>query len=286
MAQIGRPRWDDRPKTQIANITVEEYEKARSKLMGSHMLETFAKSPRMAQNKMLSLLGQEPKKQAYEFGKAFHCFVLEGLTIFHDRYEIANGPINEKTGNPYGKDTKAYSDWLATVESTGKDIISDEDYHVIQTMAESLSEMSGIELLNEGLPEVCVRGTLHGVESQSRLDWWNQENSLLVDLKTTEDLDWFQSDFRKYKYDNQLAYYRGMAGGLAGLVHPVQVWVIAVEKRSPYRCQAFRVSEEVLAAADEIVKFRLESYKHLVASAGWERPWPGSLEYGRTLMEI
>lgn len=285
MAPIGRARWDDRPRTQIANITVDEYEKARSKLMGSHMLETFAKSPRMCQNKMLSLLGKEPVKQAYEFGKAFHCFVLEGLTEFHNRYEIANGPINEKTGKPYGSDTKAYAEWLSSLDQTGKQVVSDEDFSVIQEMAGSLEEMAGVELLSNGLPEVAIRGTLHGVESQSRLDWWIPEQSILVDLKTTEDLEWFENDFRKYKYGNQLAFYRGMAAGLGGL-HQITVWVIAVEKRAPYRCQCYQVREEVLGPADEVVKFRLEAYKHLVTNLGWDRPWPISLEYGRSYREI
>lgn len=286
MAPIGRARWDDRPRTQICDITVEQYERDRSKFMGSHMLETFAKSPRMCQNKMLSLLGQEPKKQAYEFGKAFHTYVLEGLTVFHDKYEIANGPINEKTGKPYGTDTQKYAEWLAGIQDDGKEIISDEDFFLVQTMANSLEEMAGVDLLAQGLPEVCVRGTIHGVESQSRLDFWDAERSLLVDLKTTEDLEWFQKDFVKYGYDRQLAFYRGMASGLGGLTQPVQVWVIAVEKRSPYRCQAYRVREETLGQADELVKFRLDSYKSCVTHLGWDRPWPVSLEYGRQLMEI
>jgi hypothetical protein len=55
-----------------------------------------------------------------------------------------------------------------------------------------------------------------------------------VDFKTCDCLDWLQMDARTYGYAHQPAFYRAVAAVILG--HPVPAWMIAAEKREPFRC--------------------------------------------------
>ena len=273
--------WQNQPRTSVVPITIEDYDKARSQYMGSHMLELFRFSPRQCQWKMQGLVPSTTKSY-YDFGRALHCFVLEGATAFHERYQVAEGPVNPKTGNPYGRDTKAYESWYAEITADGRQICSGVEYTQIQMMAESLQESCARDLLHCGHPEITIRGQMHGVSCQSRLDFVDFDQAILVDLKTTESLSRFEKDFWKFGYHRQMAFYRGMLDGTN--IRPAwQVFVIAIEKAEPYRCHAWPISEATLASADEENKQNLLQFRQLVNQVGWAKPWPLSLEYGRSL---
>lgn len=276
--------WQNQPRTSVVPCTVEDYDKARSQYMGSHMLELFRFSPRQCQWKMQGLIPSSTKSY-YEFGKALHCFVLEGASAFHERYIIAEGPVNPKTGSPYGRETKAYDAWFQEITADGRQVVSGLDYTQIQMMAESLQESCSRDLLHCGHPEVTIRGQMHGVSCQSRLDFVDFDQAILVDLKTTESLGRFEKDFWRFGYDRQLAFYRGMIDGLC-LGRPFSVFVIAIEKSEPYRSHSWQITEATLAAADEQNKQNLLQFRQLVNQVGWSKPWPLSLEYGRSMGTI
>lgn len=278
---MARLPWENQPRTQIIECSVADYDKARTQFMGSHMLELFRFSPRQCQWKMQGLI-PPTSTPYYEFGRAFHCFALEGVTEFHARYEIAEGPINPKTGSPYGRDSKAFGTWYEEITASGKQVISGDEFSRLQMMAEALDETAARDLLQVGRPELTIRGQLHGVQCQSRLDFFDPDRGILVDLKTTESLSRFEKDFWKYGYDRQMAFYRGMAQGL-NLGSPIQVFIIAVEKSEPHRTHCWTLTEATLGEAEEQIKGSLLQYRQLTASLGFERPWPLSLEYGRTI---
>lgn len=56
--------------------------------------------------------GRENAGPRPEFTHA-HCLILEGQAAFDEQYLVAGGPVNPKTGEPYGKATKAYAEWIA-----------------------------------------------------------------------------------------------------------------------------------------------------------------------------
>jgi hypothetical protein len=276
--------WQSHPTTQIVPCTVAEYEQARGQFMGSHLLDLFNHSPRSCQWKMQGLL-QEASRPAYDLGRAIHCFILEGPTEFHQRHEIAEGPINEKTGKPFGRDSKAWQEWNEQLVAEGRQVINGEEFTKMAAMAESIAETDASQLLHIGLPEVTIRGELHGVRCQSRLDFFNQDAGWIVDLKTCEDLDRFSRDFSRFGYDRQLAFYRGMVQGLGLPVQP-RVYVIAAEKSEPFRSHVFEVSPETLDLAAEQIQGSLLTYRQLVATIGFDRPWPRSLKFGRTVTQL
>lgn len=102
------------------------------------------------------------------------------------------------------------------------------------------------ELLTSGIAEGTVRSNYCGEPCQIRMDFFNEKFGI-VDLKTCDELNWFESDFRRYGYAYQLAFYRAVLRERLG--RNVPVYVIAVEKKEPFRCGVWRISDEALEFA-------------------------------------
>jgi hypothetical protein len=269
--------------TRLEQVTPAEYDAARRKYMGSHSLERFRRSPLEFQLMAKGML-LDKDSSAYAFGRAFHCWFLEGEAAFHRRYVVSEGPINERTQKPFGRDTKAFTDWMADNLQPGQELITGDEFHRIQQMADATKQTAGIEMLDDGEPEQTIRGDIFGVDCQSRLDWLNATGGYFVDIKTDAELDTFVYRFGKFGYARQLAFYREMVRAL-GTGQDWAVFVLAIEKESPFRSQMYRVMDSTLLAAREEVLQSLEQYKALWLR-GDDFEWPISLVYGQKLEVI
>jgi hypothetical protein len=184
-------------------------------------------------------------RPAYLVGRAAHTLILEGRR----RYEVefaAGGPVNPKTGEVYGSRTKAFAEWAA---SQDKPVLTDDQAALVgQMYAGVASHALAMQLLSTGQAEGVVRAEYCGVPCQIRLDWFNPDFGI-VDLKTCDDLQWFESDARRYGYAHQLAFYRSVLRQVTPLF--VSVYLIAIEKKEPFRCGVWRVGDDVLGIAKQ-----------------------------------
>ena len=99
-----------------------------------------------------------------------------------------------------------------------------------------------------------------------------------MDFKTCDDLTWFESDARRYGYHRQMAFYRAvLAQPLGGLLAPV--YLVAIEKREPFRCGVWRVSEDTLAIAQR----ENEAAIRRLAACREQNHWPTGYEEIRVL---
>ncbi len=130
----------------------------------------------------------------------------------------------------------------------GKPVLSEEQVVLVEHIAAGVAmNPRAAELLTLGRAEGVVRAEYCGVPCQSRMDWVHPLEGI-CDLKTCDDLTWFEADARRYGYVHQLAFYRALLSRrLDGLLVPVHL--IAVEKKEPYRCGVWLVSENSLAIA-------------------------------------
>jgi hypothetical protein len=157
-------------------------------------------------------------------GRAAHVLILEGLERFREDFAVG-GPINKKTGLPFGPATKAWTQWAETV---GKPVLSDSQFETIERMNESVAmHETAVDLLQYGIAEAVVRAEYCGFPCQIRIDWLDPSPSI-VDLKTCDDLTWFEADSRRYGYAHQLAFYRAVLKKALGIYVPVHL--IAVTK--------------------------------------------------------
>lgn len=275
--------WDLDTKTSIVQVSEADYDAGRNKFMGAHLLDVFADSPRLCQWKMAGLIPSSDSP-ALAFGRAAHKLILEGDEAFRKSYEVADGPINSRTGKPFGTDTQAYMTWYQEVRATGREIISQAQYDVLGLMLDSLSECpKANQYLAQGQPEVAIRGKLYGVQCQSRLDWWDSQAGVLLDLKTCDNIDSFSRDLFFRGYDRQMAFYRKMLQGTG--VEKVSVRILAMEKKEPYRCGIFKLIPATLDTAEAQIMKRMGQFRHVQQTYGSD-PWPRSLVYGEVELEV
>lgn len=212
--------------------------------LSSHRLADFRACPLLFRKKELGLIPDEDRP-AFAVGRGAHKLILEGDDAFQASFAVG-GPVNERTGSVYGANTKAFAEWA---REQGKPVLTDAQFELITNLATCVrSHATARSLLEAGSAEGVVRHVYCDVSCQARIDWFNPEFGI-VDLKTTEDLDWFESDARRYGYLHQVAFYRSVIGQASG--KSFDAWIVAIEKKEPYRCGVWKVGLDVLGMAQK-----------------------------------
>ena len=121
----------------IVDIPADEYHEAarRGEFLSSHLLGDFRACPRLYRKRMSGEI-EPTDTAAYQTGRALHTLILEGRAKFDAEYLISSGPTNPKTGEPFGKTTKAYREWLA---SQKRPIVSSEDFGWMLKLQQSVA---------------------------------------------------------------------------------------------------------------------------------------------------
>lgn len=248
---MKRPDW-------LLTEPSDVYHAKSAQYMTSHGLRLFARCPRTFHLRQTGQLPQPEDTKAYTIGRAAHVLILEGRQRYEADFAIG-GPINPKTGNPYGEQTKAFAEW---VEQQAKAVLSDSMAATVEEMAASVrGKFPRFGRLGEGVAEGVVRGELRGVLCQARIDW--TDSNTLAELKTCNDLDYFESDLETYGYPQQVVFYASM------MPHLPTIGIAAVEKSPPYRCGTWRLSDARVAREQERIFQLLDEYKNNVAAGSW-----------------
>ena len=221
----------------------DEYHARAKHHLSSHQLADFRKCPLLYYYKRIGLI-PDTDSTAYLVGRATHTRILEGQEKFEAEYAVG-GPVNPKTGKVSGSNTKAFAEW---VEEQGKPVLTYAQADLVQSMSAGVARCdAAVALLLIGSPEGVARTEYCKAQCQIRIDWFNP-NRGIVDLKTCDDLTWFEADAMRFGYTHQMAFYRAVLRQATGVMCPVHI--IAVEKKAPYRCGVWRVSDESLGLAE------------------------------------
>ena len=251
----------------IVDIPADEYHEAarRGEFLSSHLLGDFRACPRLYRKKMSGEI-EPTDTAAYQTGRALHTLILEGRAKFDAEYLISSGPTNPKTGEPFGKLTKAYKDWAATQT---KKIILTNEFDFMAKLQESVwAHPKAAELLDGCSCECTVRTEYLGEQVQIRMDAFNPQLKAIIDLKTCDNLDFFTNDCFKYGYAEQMAFYHDVFKSASGGIETT-AWLIAVEKRAPNRCGVWQVSERMLDQAGKVNEHTIEELKACRANDVW-----------------
>lgn len=226
----------------LSTEPADEYHARAAEYLSSHQLMEFTACPQLYRKRQLGLI-EDGDTAALLVGRATHCRILEGRDAYETQFAFG-GPVNSKTGRPYGSGTKAFAEWAA---AQGKPVITAEQAELIERMAVGVS-MNGtaVELLLYGRAEGVVRTDYCGTPCQIRIDWTHPHRGA-VDLKTTADLTWFENDARRRRYHHQAAFYQAVLAEVVG--RRVPFYFVAVEKTEPFRCGVWCVSDNTLAIA-------------------------------------
>ncbi len=254
----------------------EQYHASAKDHLSSHRLADFRRSPLLYHWKQTGLARDEDRP-AYLMGRAAHTLILEGREKFLAEYAIG-GPINPKTGEVYGSTTKAFAEWA---QAQGKPVLTEKQAQQIEQMAAGvMAHELAQELLVLGVPEAVLRTRWHNIDCQVRVDWFTHlPGAAIVDLKTADDLTYFETDARRYGYPHQLAFYRSITAAAASIdPRDIPVHMIAVEKKEPFRCGVWRVGEDVLGLAQKENEEAIKRLRHCRET----NTWPTGYEDVRT----
>ena len=229
----------------LLDIPAEEYHAAtkENQYTTSHRLNLFRRCPALYHKHITGEI-VEGDTAAFQMGRAVHVLTIEGADKFDAEYLVADGPTNPKTGKPYGRETKAFKDWA---ELQTRPVIGGEDHALMCKLSDAVhAHPIAADILSAGFAEATVRAVWDGEPVQARLDWFDPERGIIADLKTCTDVDRFPFDIRDFGYVTQLAFYRRVLE-LAGYHGPrIRAYLIAVEKKEPYRVAVAEISELTL----------------------------------------
>lgn len=234
----------------FADVPADEYHGAarEGKFLSSHLLGDFRKSPRLYRKKMTGEIAPEDTA-AFLTGRAVHTLILEGRAKFDEEFLVSDGPVNPKTGESFGKLTKAYREWAA---AQAKDVVSGADFAFMAKLQQSVWEHPvASDLLGAGIAERTVRTHYCDESCQIRMDWFRADydgRPVICDLKTCETLDYFEGDARRFGYPQQCAFYREVLRTASDGEVVADCYLIAVEKREPFRCGVWKLTDGILEA--------------------------------------
>ncbi|MCC5828936.1 MAG: PD-(D/E)XK nuclease-like domain-containing protein [Phycisphaeraceae bacterium] len=226
----------------LSTEPADEYHARAGEYLSSHQLLDFMTCPWLYRKKQLGLISDQDTP-ALLLGRATHVRILEGRDAYETQFAVG-GPINPRTGKPFGSATKAFAEWA---EAQGRPVLSHDNVELIEQMASGVAmNNEAVDLLLYGRSEGVIRTTYCETPCQARFDWIHPHRGL-IDLKTTTDLTWFENDAKRRRYHNQVAFYQAVLAQVIDQMVPV--YLIGIEKSEPFRCGVWHVSDDTLAIA-------------------------------------
>ena len=247
------------------NVSEQEYR--NDPRLNFHTLLKFQHDPKAFAE---GYFDDDEVTDAMRFGTALHMRVLEPEK-WVDNIAVYRAPINEKTGLPYGPTTKTAMEFKQGFmeANAGKTIISGEDFDTIKFLAVNVQKhpVASPLLSNKIAVEQAVFANLFGVEVKGRIDALTESG--LIDLKTTASLDdafgrdKFIRAIYDYKYIVQLAFYEMILERQADCPDArIPCYIIAFEKNPPYRIAVYRISDDVIFSAKDVVGTWLSRWEY------------------------
>lgn len=255
----------------------------------------------------------KPPTNALFFGAALHTLVLEGEDKFKSEYAPFHMTRQSKEGKAAHEAIIASGRTPISARAGDDPIWDASDYDTLFRMRDAvLNHADAALLLGSGIAEVAgywvdtdktideqdqdkqfIQGAYGKIRvgedptyklCKMKMDWYNGDNNVIVDLKSTTDASYtaFARSVVEYYYHVQDAYYRQ---GMRYIGWPVQEFVfIAVEKEPPYGVAGYVISQQGKMIGRS--QFRKDLALYLACKEA--DVWPSYQDHlsGRTLRDL
>lgn len=243
--------------------------------MGIHYgmsFEDYAKLPGV-NHSILKHLDESPTKAFYarlsqsssrckDVGRAVHCRVLEP-----EKYDLEfSGPV---PGNANSKEHKQVKQSLI---DAGVEVLTQSQVEEVVDMSFNLLAHEQFKALLEGAHRelsITWEDSETGVKCKARIDIYNPLFAILSDIKTTKETARlsFSSDFCRFQYDAQMAFYRQ---GLKAVGLEVESVVIAsVASSGAHEVELYTPEDALMQIGDAKVSRWLKQWAELEESGEW-----------------
>lgn len=197
------------------------------------------------------------------FGRACHKYVLETYDFYKEFAVAPNVDRRTKEGK------ELWSKFL--YDSWGKDVITEEQFEVIDAMRNAMLATPFVSKLINGEHEVSLFWTDEdtGIKCKCRPDSLNDKLKIVVDYKTCDNAE-TQHFMRKaidLGYDLQASYYLDGVKATTGL-DCIFVF-IAQEKKPPYAVNILQADDVFIRSGRQLYKDMLATYKECTETGNW-----------------
>jgi len=224
-------------------------------------LKGYSKTPAHFAEAVKNPMSQTP---AMLVGSAVHCLVLEGVQAFDRQYIQAPEGIDRRT-----KEGKLA--WAEFQEkASGREILTAEQYDQVCQMWKSVMAhpTAGKLLTMCEKREISLTWTdrLTSINCKARIDAYDVENGLVIDLKTTAEADpkTFCRTIANFQYHGQASFY--MQAMKENDLPARNFIFICVEKAPPYAVACYTLDDEALMAGNQLVDSYLARHAECVAA--------------------
>jgi hypothetical protein len=225
------------------NISSKDYH-AMPEIISNSYLGRLAKVPAAAKI-------PQDETEAMKFGRAFHCYVLEGQQSFWNEFCIPDSFPTKPNRRSTQKTIDTYNLWIASLGD--KIPITQGDFDTIQQMQKAvMTHPSASKFLAEGISETTIiwQDEETGLFCKCRPDRIPEGNKgVILDLKSTSNAskNAFQSDCVKFGYAREGAIYlEGFSRIMKAVYMDLIFACIAVEKEPPYRTEVYTIETDFL----------------------------------------
>lgn len=228
--------------TTKLNMSNDEYH--ANAAMGSTTAKLGIKSIQLVKDAIDGIY-KVGRKPCFEIGTISHMMVLEP-----DKFAeliISDGPINPKTNNMYGRDTKKFAAWqLANPEVT---VVEPFLYRMLQRMPDEVREI----FAQDGVAESSVFVKNDGWNQKCRPDWLF--DTAIYDYKTIDDIDSIHKQTDNLHYDFSAEWYKDTMNTETNKSH--KHVLIFAEKKPPYRWKILEPdTEDTMLAQDLFIEVK------------------------------
>lgn len=239
------------------NLTNEDYHAHPA--IGSSQAKLMLRSRRLFKDELDGLV-KHKESRAFQFGTAAHAKFLQP-ELFGTM--VATGPVNEKTGKPYGTETKSFAEWYA--QNPGKIILGEQDIADLDMMAQRMPDEVRYVLECPGEAEVSFIHQAGLIQVKARPDWLTGDT--IYDLKTIGNMDDSEKHINKYLYWFSHAWYRSVVKLSTG--NGFRFRFVFAEKSPPYRWRIIDLDLDWVIWADQQVASVIRQIQACTASGDW-----------------
>jgi hypothetical protein len=190
-------------------------------------------------------LGLLPEEKAHDehVDRAALVLALEGSQEYEQQF-VSGGPVDPETGKPHSVYSSEYRAWETAQDRT---VLTIEQAKAIEQIAYGVRTHPEVrKLLVDGVAQGVVRCDYVDVPCQGRPDWLSRTQGL-VGLVVCDSLSWLEPTMRIRGVVHRLAFEHGLIEQVTEVDVPVHV--IAIEKRPPYRCGVWMISDPLVRKA-------------------------------------
>lgn len=241
----------------VKDLANADYQRAAG--IGATTARLMLQSPQLFRDQLDGRVKRKPSA-ALDFGTAGHCRILEPQKF---AALLSDGPINERTGKPYGADTAAFGAWRA--ENRDAIVLSADDRAALEMMAERMPPEVASIFEAHADPEVSIFATVAGCAVKCRPDWLTAD--CCYDLKTIPTIDSIEKNIHKFAYWFAAGWYRMVIREATGKSVPF-IHIFA-ERNPPYRWRIVELDADWIMYADDQARAVAAAIALRSASGEW-----------------